>query len=81
VSVKPGGGGLVFGRPEKLFEIEYGNAFPGHSWDVAPDGRFVFLKFPDEASRRAFYETVAADRIHIDLDGLPKLLEKAGKGR
>ena len=81
VSVKAGGGGLAFGRPEKLFDIEYSNASPGHSWDVAPDGRFVFVKFPDEAGRRAFSEKVAADRIYVDLDGLPALLKEAGKSR
>jgi hypothetical protein len=71
--------GLSFGRPERLLEVPFFIAFPGHTWDVAPDGRFLIVKLPDEADRRAWYEQVLSDRIRIDLDGLPALLSETGK--
>jgi serine/threonine protein kinase len=70
--------GLAFGPPEKLFEADYWQTLPGHSWDVAPDGRFVFTKFPDAAGNRAFLEKVLANRIYVDVGGLPALLSEAG---
>ena len=37
--------------PVELFEGSYGLASPARSYDVAPDGRFLVLKHPDEAAK------------------------------
>jgi len=79
VRVSGAGTGLSFGRPERLLEVPVFLSSPGHTWDVAPDGRFLIVKLPDEADRRAWWEKVLSDRIRIDLDGLPALLSETGK--
>ena len=82
VRVRAAGAGLSLDRPERLFGTENLSAgSPGQSWDVAPDGRFVVTKQVDPADRRAWKEKVISDRIHVDLDGLPAILEGARKGR
>jgi hypothetical protein len=79
VRVNAGPEGLALGLPENLFEERiYGGSHPGHSWDVAPDGRFLFEKDPDPAERRAWWEKFLSDRIRIDLGGLSALLSEAG---
>lgn len=82
VRVRAAGEGLSFDRPERLFGtagLSWGA--PAQSWDVARDGRFVVTKGVDPAERQAFTEKVLSDRIYVDLDGLPALLEEAGKSR
>jgi Tol biopolymer transport system component len=81
VRVDTAGGRLAFGPPEKLFEDPYEAGTPGTFWDVTPDGRFVMLKEPDETERRARFEKTLGDRIYVDTEGFPALLEGAGKSR
>lgn len=80
VHVNAGREGLAFGLPEKLFEGEGSQGAPGQTWDVAPNGHFVFGK-GDVADRRVWYEKVLSDRIYVDLGGLPALLSEAGMSR
>jgi eukaryotic-like serine/threonine-protein kinase len=72
---------LSFGRPERLFEGDYGWSTPCQGWDVAPDGRFLIKKMPDEADRRIWWTKVLADRILVDIGGLPATLQEAAKKR
>jgi Tol biopolymer transport system component len=37
-------------RPVKLFDGDYGSSWAVRSYDVAPDGRFLLIKRPDEAA-------------------------------
>jgi hypothetical protein len=78
VRVRAAGAGLEFGPPEKLFEGDYLHGANDHTWDVAPDDRFVFTKLPDAAGYRALFEKVLANRIYVDVGGLPALLSGAG---
>ena len=38
------------GLPVKLFAGDYNGARPVRMYDVAPDGRFLLMKFADDAS-------------------------------
>jgi serine/threonine-protein kinase len=78
VRVGATGEGLDIGPPEKLFEGDYWYGANDHTWDVSPDGRFVFTKLPDTAGYRAYLEKVLANRIYVDVGGLPALLSEAG---
>jgi hypothetical protein len=66
--------GLSFGRPERLFEGRYLAATPGHGWDVAPDGRLLVIKEPNEADQHAWFEKVLSQRILVDEGGIQRLL-------
>jgi WD40 repeat protein len=60
-------GGLRIGEPELLFKLQGRLMFtnPIRSWDVAPDGRFVFIIPSDQDLESALYEESCPDRIHI----------------
>ncbi len=79
VRVKAAGKELLFSKPERVLEARYLHASPGRGWDVAPDGRFLIVKGPDETDRRAYYEKALSDRIRIDMGGLTGMLAEAGK--
>lgn len=81
VRVSPAGEGPKFGHPERLLEAPHGGSQPGHGWDVAPDGRFLLSKPPNEADRRAYLEKILSGRIRVDVGGFPALLAEVGKGR
>jgi serine/threonine-protein kinase len=66
--------GLKIGEPERLFTLDVGFTNPVRSWDVAPDGRFVFIMLPAREVTSAFYEKRYPDRIHI-LQSWPAKLE------
>ena len=55
-SVKIDVDGKPVGLPVELFEGPYKGSIPVRSYDVAPDGRFLMLKFQDEAARTALEE-------------------------
>ena len=42
-----------WGTPEKLFEGPYVLSYPGQSFDVAPDGRFLMVKEDGDTAARA----------------------------
>ena len=51
--------------PVKLFEGLYIGTDPVRSYDVAPDGRFLLMKPPDEAARTALIEEFFPTRIRL----------------
>lgn len=77
VGVKEGAGRLTFGRVEQVLEGPYTWWLPGHGWDTAPDGRFLVIKAPDEAGRKAVWDARLSTRIRVDLGGIPALLAEA----
>jgi len=67
--------GLKIGEPEHLFTLRVGFTNPVRSWDVAPDGRFVFIMLPAPEVVSAFEEKHRPDRIHI-VQNWPAKLEQ-----
>lgn len=67
VSVAESSGRLHLSRPERLFTQTgfYIGASPIRSWDIAADGRFLFVKAPPEEQQREFYRTLFPDRIRV----------------
>lgn len=59
--------------PVKLFEGDYGSVFAVRSYDVAPDGRFLLVKRPDEAAMAAAVGRFFPDRVSVVLDWLDEL--------
>jgi hypothetical protein len=78
VRVSEAHGSLQAGRPEKLFEGDYGSA-DVRDWDVAPDGRFLLDKPGSAEVRKNYFEQIYPDRIRVDLAGVPALLERVEK--
>jgi hypothetical protein len=56
-----------------------GEVYPGHGWEMAPDGRVLISTGQTEAETRAWEEKTLSDRIRIDLGGLGALVSGAGK--
>ncbi len=81
VGVTVSGDGLSLGQPARLIEAPSKDVrnYPGHGWDMAPDGRVLLGGGMTEADSRAWEEKTLSDRIRIDLGGLPALLAGAGK--
>ena len=71
---------LSFGAPERLFEGRFHISYPGHSWDVGPNGRFLAVKIADAAASRAFWDKLLSNRIVVDTGGAPLLLQGAKAG-
>jgi eukaryotic-like serine/threonine-protein kinase len=67
------GGSLSAEPPVKLFEGDYGSVFAVRSYDVAPDGRFLLVKRPDEAAMAAAVGRFFPDRVNVVLDWLDEL--------
>ena len=53
------------GPPEELFEGPYAATAPLRSYDVAPDGRFLLIKKPDEAAQTAAIEEFFPTSIRL----------------
>jgi Tol biopolymer transport system component len=71
---------VAFGVPERLFEGSYYAAYPGHSWDVGPDGRFLVLKAGNEEATRAYFDKILSNRIVIETGGVARLLAEPKAG-
>ncbi len=67
VSIEQADGRLTIGKPERLFpdKLVYGFTGPIRAWDVAPDGRFLFIKTQTDEELRATWRTVFPDRIRV----------------
>ncbi len=66
VSIDSSGDRLTAGQPIELFDDkDYLAVSPIRPYDVAPDGRFLFIKWPDEATQSAAVEKVFPDRIRV----------------
>jgi hypothetical protein len=52
-------------RPQVLFDGDYGAGGPIRSYDVAPDGRFLLTKEPDDSANVAIIDQVFPTRIRI----------------
>ncbi len=52
-------------RPRRLFEGDYGSAFAVRSFDVAPDGRLLVVKRPDEAAILAAVDQFFPTRVQF----------------
>ena len=69
------------GEPVELFGIRQGSSQPQglvgftiiRSWDIGPDGRFLFIKQPDEAARKAHDEKLYPGEIHVVLNWFEEL--------
>ncbi len=79
VPVTKTAGSLSFGVPMRLFEGRYYIDGPGHLWDVAPDGRFLVGKPPDEAALRGFWDKILSNRIIVDTGGVERLMAQGEK--
>ncbi|MFI5181991.1 MAG: protein kinase [Thermoanaerobaculia bacterium] len=79
VRLTESGGRLQLGRPENLFEGEYGSASYGRDWDVSPDGRFLLDKPTSEDDWKVYYDKIYPHRIRVDLGGIPRLMAQAEK--
>ncbi len=61
---------LEVGEPVELWETPYfSQEHFGTNYDVAPDGRFLMLKFPDTSDTEP-------ERIHVFLDWLTEIEER-----
>ena len=82
VSIDSSGDRLTAGEPIELFD---GNAYlamsPVRPYDVAPDGRFLFIKWPDEAAQSAAVDKVFPDRIRVVQNWFDELRAKMGTNR
>jgi serine/threonine-protein kinase len=67
---------LTPGRPEKLFEGVYRWGGPIRSYDVAPDGRFLLIKNPEESALSAAIEELFPNRIQVVQNWFAELEEK-----
>jgi serine/threonine-protein kinase len=67
---------LTPGRPEMLFEKAYRWSGQVRSYDVAPDGRFLLIKHPDESSLSAAIEELFPTRIQVVQNWFAELREK-----
>jgi hypothetical protein len=79
VPVTKTGGSLSFGVPVRLFEGRYVSSGPGHIWDVAPDGRFLVGKPPEEAALHTYWDKVLSNRIIVDTGGVERLMAQVEK--
>jgi eukaryotic-like serine/threonine-protein kinase len=77
VRVQANDGSLTVGLPVKLFEGDYGSVFAVRSYDIAPDGRFLVLKRPDEATMAAAVGRFFPDRVGVVLNWLDELGRRA----
>ena len=80
VRITNAAGSLAFGRPERLFEGDWNFAWPGHSWDVGPDGRFL-LAPSRPGMRKAWWDHLLSSRIVVDTGGVAHLMAEAKPGR
>jgi serine/threonine-protein kinase len=71
---------LTPGQPEMLFEGAYLRNTPIRGYDVAPDGRFLLIKNPDEASLSAAIEELFPTRIQVVQNWFAELREKMPEG-
>ncbi|MFQ5700867.1 MAG: hypothetical protein ACE5HU_03380, partial [Acidobacteriota bacterium] len=79
VSIDSSGDRLTAGRPIELFEAEdYAAVSPIRPYDVAPDGRFLFIKWPDKAAQSAAVDKVFPDRIRVVQNWFDDLRAKMG---
>ncbi len=70
---------MTAGEPVELFEKkDYVGLAPVRSYDVAPDGRFLVVKKPDEAAQSAAVEKVFPDRIRVVQNWFNELRAKVG---
>jgi dipeptidyl aminopeptidase/acylaminoacyl peptidase len=76
VKVDVDGDRLRPGPPELLFEGYYLTSNPVRSYDVAPDGRFLMIKQPDESTLSAAIEELFPTRIQVVQNWLAELQEK-----
>ncbi len=74
-------GSLAFGVPEQLAARKDTLSTPAHSWDVAPNGRFLIRKGLEEAGLRAFWDKLLSNRIVVDTGGDARLVSDAEAGR
>jgi serine/threonine protein kinase len=58
---------VTLARPLKLFNTPatYVSVTPVSSWDVAPDGRFLFIKGESPDDQRAFFHEIFPDRLRV----------------
>tara|TARA_R110000782_G_scaffold160247_1_gene252287 strand:+ start:2197 stop:5043 length:2847 start_codon:yes stop_codon:yes gene_type:complete len=58
---------VALSPPAEVFVAEdpYVTVIPITSWDVAPDGRFVFIRRESQEEQTAFYRELFTDRIRI----------------
>ncbi len=68
------------GLPVELFEGPYNAVAPLRSYDVAPDGRFLLIKKPDEAAQRAAIEEFFPTRIRLVQNWFQELERLAPSG-
>jgi len=83
VGIEADGERLILGLPVELFEGRYYGAIPIRSYDVAPDGRFLLMKLPDEAVMTAITEELFPTRIRLVqhwFDELERLAPREKKG-
>lgn len=59
------GGRPTAERPRRLFEGDYGSAFAVRSFDVAPDGRLLVVKRPEEAALMSAVDQFFPARIQL----------------
>jgi hypothetical protein len=67
---------LAPSRPEKLFEGVYRWGGPIRSYDVAPDGRFLLIKNPDESALSSAIEELFPTRIQVVQNWFAELEER-----
>jgi Tol biopolymer transport system component len=79
VQLKLDGNRLTPGQPEPLFEGRYSGGDPVRCYDVTPDGRFLLIKHPDEASQEEAIEVVFPTRIQVVFNWFAELREKMPK--
>lgn len=68
VAVSSTGERLSFARPERLFtdaDVGYVQGGPIRTWDLAPDGRFLFVKPPHDEEFREYARVMYADRLRV----------------
>ncbi len=65
VGIEADGERLIPGLPVELFEGRYSAAGPVRAYDVAPDGRFLLMKPPDEGALKAITEEFFPTRIRL----------------
>ena len=81
VKIEVQGERLRPGLPEELFEGPYETSTPVRSYDVAPDGRFLLLKSPDEAARTALRGEFFPTRIRFIQNWFQELERLAPTGK
>lgn len=65
VSLSRSGGSLTASGPVKLFEGNYGSVHAVRSYDIAPDGRFILVKRPDDSALEAAIDQFFPGRIQL----------------